>query len=85
MLRIKAKAAVEQFGQQLVGQLIVTQNIGDWEGGNARVLEINPDPEAPEIVMTVRAERVTQFDTRTNIGEVIGVFDYETVSLWGKR
>lgn len=81
MLKMMADQAVEQFGDQLVGRLIITVPYGDWQGGAARVLAVNPDPGAPDIVMTVKAERRTQFDSRTNIGKEIGVFDHEEVGL----
>jgi hypothetical protein len=31
--------------------------------------------------MTVEAERRTRYDSRTNIGEQIGVFDHEEIGL----
>lgn len=81
MLRMLASDAVEQLGPQLIGRIIVTARYGRWQGGKARVIELNPDKTAPEIVMTVQAVRTTRYDSRTNIGEVIGVFDHEEIGL----
>ena len=81
MVIINAREAVTEFGGQLVGQLVLTAKWGDWPGGVARVLELNPDPEAPDIVMTVKAERRTQFDSRTNIGEEMGIFETEEIGV----
>lgn len=82
MLKLLAKDAVEQLGDQLVGRTILTARFGDWQGGAARVIALNPDPEsAPDIVMTVIAERQSQFDSRTNIGEEIGVFENEEIGI----
>lgn len=81
MLRMLAGAAVERLGDQLIGRIIVTARYGDWQGGKACVIELNPDKTAPEIVMTVKAVRTSRYDSRTNIGEEIGVFDHEEIGL----
>ena len=82
MLKLLAKDAVEQFGDQLIGRTIITARFGDWPGGAARVIALNPDPEsAPDIVMTVVAARRIRFDSRTNIGEEIGVFENEEIGI----
>jgi len=82
MLKLLAKDAVTQFGDQLIGRTIITARFGDWQGGAARVIALNPDPEfAPDIVMTVKAERRTRFDSRTNIGEEMGIFENEEIGL----
>lgn len=81
MLKMLASDAVKQFGDQLIGRDIITARYGDWQGGRARVLKLNPDKAAPEIVMTVKAIRTSRYDSRTNIGEEIGVFDHEEIGL----
>lgn len=52
-----------------LGDTLITEPMGEWPGGVARVTEFHPDPAAPEIVMTVEGE---------GLGE-IGVFEYERV------
>ena len=57
----------------LVGRRVVTPAMGDYPGGEATIVELAPDPNAPEIVFTVR---------HPQWGE-IGVFAYEEVTLLG--
>ena len=55
----------------LVGRKVITPAMGDYPGGEATIIEVAPDPNAPEIVFNVR---------HAEWGE-IGVFAYEEVSL----
>lgn len=64
-----AKELVESKGEGLVGQMVFTKKIGEYPGGRAKVVELNPDPEAPEIVMQVM---------HPTFGE-IGVFEDEPI------
>lgn len=68
---IKAKRLVRVHGASLVGKQVVTPAIGDYPGGKSIVMEVAPDPNAPEIVFTVK---------HPTFGEC-GVFDYEMVRL----
>lgn len=54
--------------ENLIGRKIETQQIGDWPGGLAEIIKLDPDPAAPEIV----------FNVKNKHGEV-GVFDWEIV------
>lgn len=56
-------------GHAKVGAEVVTQPMGEWPGGVATIVKHDPDPAAPEIVMTVRMEG----------HGTIGVFEYEQV------
>ena len=67
-----ARTAVKIFGENLLGKTIFTPPFGDWKGGQAKVTELYPDPDAPEIVMTVKSVE--------GHGE-IGVFGNETISI----
>lgn len=55
----------------LIGLVIHTKEIGDWKGGPARITEITPDPEVPEIVFQVKST------IREN--DEIGVFANEKI------
>lgn len=55
----------------LIGRKINTEEIGDYPGGVAEVIQLLPDPNAPEIVFLVR---------HPSFGE-IGIFEYEEVSF----
>lgn len=63
---------VKSLGADLVGRVIETRAIGAWPGGLARVIELQPDAAAPEIVFQVK-------HCRTN--EECGVFAHEPVEL----
>lgn len=66
-----AKQLVEANGKKLIGLNVMTKRFGEYPGGVAEVIEIEPDPESPEIVFQVR---------HPNFGE-IGVFEFESVEL----
>lgn len=59
-----------------VGDLIETFPVGKWEGGDCEVIEIDPDPKAPEIVCQVR---------RVLDDAEIGVFGFEHVHVIERR
>lgn len=65
---VNAKSLVDKLGDKLIDTVVVTQAMGDWPGGPARVTTIYPDPSCPEIVFEVSSDR----------GE-IGVFAEESV------
>ena len=71
-----AKFLVGKMGQALVGRLVVTPAVGDYPGGIRRVVEIAPDPEAPEIVFNVEYDG-SEFG-------VMGIFEHESVLLVGQ-
>lgn len=62
---------VETLGKALIGRTIETERIGSYPGGPAKVTELEPDPESPEIVLQV---------LHPTFGTV-GVFGDELVSL----
>lgn len=70
---VSARQLVDAHGENLVGQKIITQPMGDYPGGKATVIEIAPDFTAPEIV----------FDVEHPTFGRIGVFEYEQVRLVG--
>lgn len=72
-----AKALVKAMGKRLIGRWVDTPAMGSYPGGCARVVEIHPDPAAPEIVFNVENTAWTD----DNGGHIIGVFGYEDVEL----
>lgn len=66
---MKAQQLAEVFGESLIGQKLYTFPMGEWPGGYATVIEMLPDPGAPEIVFQVESE--THGD--------IGVYGHEEV------
>ena len=55
-----------------IGDLIWTEPMGEWPGGYARIIELEPDPNAPEIVFQVEG---------ANGQGDIGVFGYERIMV----
>lgn len=76
---MNAKYLVLLMGQRLIGRTVLTEPMGIYPGGPAKVTEINPDPAAPEIVMQV--EHPTWRDDGDNERGSIGVFSYEELEL----
>lgn len=69
---MKARTLIDTFGQHLIGRQLVTGPMGGWASRMVEVTELNPDPNAPEIVFNVK---------HTGTGEEIGVFDDEWVFM----
>ncbi len=72
-----AKELVRNMGKKLIGRKVITPPMGSYPGGLAQVIEIHPDPAAPEIVFNVE-NPAWRDDNGTH---VIGVFGYEYVEL----
>ena len=72
-----AKKLVKRLGKDLIGRTVFTPAMGEYPGGYAKVIEIHPDPGAPEIVFNV--EHPTWKDDEDN--NIMGVFENEDVSL----
>lgn len=72
LIRASAGALGDAFGRKLLGHVVVTQPMGDYQGGCAVVIEHVPDAGAPEIAYMVR-------NIRTN--EEIGIFRDEQLDL----
>jgi hypothetical protein len=68
---MKAKKLVDLKGSDLIGCIVMTEAIGEYPGGRAKVIEIAPDPGAPEIVCNVKHPTFGQ----------IGVFEFEEMDL----
>lgn len=75
--KMNAKDLVAEFGEKLVGRIVLTAAMGEYPGGFAQVVEINPDPMAPEIVFNAQ-NSAWMDDWGSNI---IGVFEDEDVEL----
>lgn len=69
--QVTARALLSAMGKRLLGRDVETLAIGDWPGGVARVVELRPDPAAPEIV----------FQVQRPDGDTVGVFEDEPVRL----
>ncbi len=76
--RENAAELLARVGEALVGMHVITQAMGDYPGGLARVIELRPDPEAPDIVFTVKNPN---FECPHGGGMEIGVLDGEDVEL----
>lgn len=77
---MNAREFAETFGPHFIGKNIHTEQIGDYPGGTAKLVQLNPDPTAPEIVMMV--EHPTW---RSDDGDnKMGIFEYEDVR-WPRR
>jgi hypothetical protein len=73
---MKAKELVGVAGDRLLGRTVWTEAIGYYPGGAARVVELAPDPEAPEILFSV------EHPTWKHSGSSrMGVFAWEEVLL----
>lgn len=72
MKMLTAKKMIEVHGQSLVGKTVMTMAVGNWPGGMARVLNIQPDPAAPEIAFNV---------VSVASGDEIGIFENEKCGL----
>jgi hypothetical protein len=68
---VNAKDMRQQYGKALIGCEIYTFPYGEYPGGWATVTEIDHDPAAPEIPITVK---------HPTFGD-IGIFEYEDVIL----
>lgn len=66
-----AERLVRRMGKALIGRTVTTEKIGDYPGGPAKVIWIQPDTSAPEIVYRV---------LHPTFGKM-GVFDRETATL----
>ncbi len=64
-----ARELLKKRGKSLVGRRIWSGMVGYYPGGEAEVVEIEPDDAAPEIVFNVRHPTVG----------VIGIFEHEIV------
>jgi len=73
---MNARKLLEVAGVRLLGRTVLTETIGYYPGGEARVVELAPHPAAPELLFTV------EHPTREQAGRRrIGVFDWEEVVL----
>lgn len=83
---LMAPDAVNKYGRALIGCEVVTDRYGAWPGGRALVIEIAPDEEAPDIVMTVKAVQANTMVTAAILNgdlssDEIGVFGNEEVLI----
>ena len=73
---MNARRLIELAGARLLGRTVWTQTIGYYPGGEARVVELAPEPGAPEILFTVE-HPIRELAGRTRTG----VFEWEEVVL----
>lgn len=64
-----------KYGTDLCGIVILTEEVGDYTGGLAEIIDLEPDPAAPEIVFNVH-----RFHNNEEI--VMGIFEWETVRVY---
>ena len=77
---MKAKYLVQRYAYSLIGKTVLTERIGEWPGGDAEVIALQPDPKAPEIVMQVRHKSKADPLEPSRLWEM-GVFEHENVEL----
>ena len=81
---ITAKEAVERYGESLISKEIDTVRYGAWPGGISEVIELAPDPKAPEIAFMVRGLNI-KVDMAVTAGRLdgyeIGVFEDEQIGI----
>jgi len=78
---MNAAKLVSSLGSALLGRHVMADPVGGrfgYPGGLAVVIEINPDPNAPEIVCNVR--HATWREDCACSGEV-GIFEWENLQL----
>jgi len=79
-----AEDLLRTYGERLLDKRIFTMPYGAWPGGVAKIIAIQPDEGALEIVFTVRGEdeavKLAVERGRLDSDE-IGVFDHEEVIL----
>jgi hypothetical protein len=81
---MKARTLAIRGRDELIGRKILTEAIGAWPGGLAEIIDVIPDPNAPEIVFEVRGlDPEVQYAINAGAleDETIGVFGYEEVEL----
>jgi len=78
---MKAHEMTEALGKRLIGRQVLTQAMGTWPGGLAKVLELDPDPNDDNIVMLVKplAGQIDP-DTKEPFKEM-GIFWNEEISF----
>ena len=75
---MNAGELVNKMGADLVGRRVMTEECGQYPGGPATVIEIDHDPQSPEIVCLVRHD--TWRDLRSDSGEM-GILENENLDL----
>ena len=68
----KAAELSAAFGRRLVGSTAFTSVVGQWNGGMATIIELQPDAAAPEIPFQIKSAET---------GEEIGVFGDEFLMI----
>ncbi len=66
------------YGVQLIGQKVMTEEVGEYPGGEAEVTELWPDPKDDNIVFNVRHPT---WRTEDHPNGEIGVFAQEECNL----
>lgn len=76
---LNARDAVDLLGTSLIGRFITTEAVGSYPGGRAKVVELEPDAAAREIVMNVRHPSWRHDKGRGS--DIIGIFEWEDIRL----
>jgi hypothetical protein len=78
---LTAEELVKEYGKSLIGRKVMTQKVGFWPGGLARVISLNPDPNAPEIIMMVRGLENQSISCPGLTDNQIGILKFEEISM----
>ena len=76
---MNAAYLVKLHGKKLVGRKVFTEPYGEWPGGPAEVIELQPDRKHPEISFQVRHLLVDEIGKEGRWE--IRVFEHEDVDL----
>ena len=66
----QAKSIVQLFKEELIGQIFVSEPMGDYTGGKAEVVEVFPDDDNDGICMNVK---------QLSTGRIMGTFNDEYI------
>ena len=73
---MNARKLFQLAGDRLLGRTVWTESIGSCPGGAALIVELAPDPWAPEVLFTVEHPTLDQAGSSR-----MGVFEWEEVVL----
>lgn len=70
-----AKDLLYKYRFNLCGIIVLTEDLGIFPGGLAEIIEIEPDPNAPEISFNVHS-------FYNNEEFVMGIFEWENIQVY---
>ena len=74
---MQASDMVKKYGESLIGQTVLTMGVGDYPGGEAKVVDLGDGVNASEIVMNVFNENWKDEDGNQRMG----IFHWEIIAF----